>query len=413
MSTSDEPDGPERDSRTGLRIREWLVGGLVAGIAVATLFIIALTQTDPGRERVLALALDATSGGLNGELVVERLDGNLLTGAKLYAIRLAGEDGEPLLLADSALVNYRLPTLIRGDVFLERLVLYDPELYLRRLPGDTLWNYERIFLSGEDEQPGEPGRAFLFEEMRVIDGRVVLRTAWEPGEELVGAEREQSIAEALADTSRLRVERVPGGLLRTIRIGLDDARLSSSVYAPAERGGSLFHFDRLSGTLRLWREPFEVEYLEGELAFEEGRIEFRVPRGILPESRFSAFGVIELADEEAGEEANRYDISVVGEQLAFADLQALYPRLPQDGHARLRFTMETRPEGTLFLVRQLRLEAPGTRIIGDFGMVAGDTIRFVNTDLEAPTLRVPTIEAMLPAELPIEGLRIGEAEIGS
>jgi hypothetical protein len=73
--------------------------------------------------------------------------------------------------------------------------------------------------------------------------------------------------------------------------------------------------------------------------------------------------------------------------------------------------VETRDDGTLFLARDMRFRAPGTRLAGGFGMIAGDTLKFVDVDLRADPLDVAILEGMLPDSLPVRGLRIGSVEI--
>jgi hypothetical protein len=73
--------------------------------------------------------------------------------------------------------------------------------------------------------------------------------------------------------------------------------------------------------------------------------------------------------------------------------------------------LETRPEGTLFDIRDARFDAPGTRIDGSFGITVGDTIVFSNVDVQARPVRISTIERMLPEGLPVRGLVLGSATI--
>ena len=383
----------------------WLLGGIAAGILLAVLLVAFLTQTAPGHERVLALTLQALGGQVDGRLRVDRITGNLLTGARLYDVGLYEEDGTPLLLADSAALEYRLPALIGGDVVLSYLVLYDAELYIYREPGDTAWNYQRVFPPSENTGPG---RATIIRRGRLVNTSVLVRSEWEPDERLSGAARERAIAEALADTSRLVVERAAGGLVRTMRFRLDEVLLSRVVIASEERGGRYIGIDSLAGTAWVWRDPLYVRALEGQLALRNDRIEFQAAPVLLPDSRLAVAGVVDPSGEEL-----QFDITVLGENLALSDLQWLYPRFPQQGQVELRLTMETRPEGTLYMARDMRFEAPGALIVGDVGMIVGDTVQFVNTALEAPLLEVPAVEAMLPTELPVEGLRIGRMEIST
>ena len=65
------------------------------------------------------------------------------------------------------------------------------------------------------------------------------------------------------------------------------------------------------------------------------------------------------------------------------------------------------------MARDVDVRAPGTHLTGRFGMLLGDTLRFVDADLRADPLDVRTVEALLPEGLPVRGLVIGGAEIRS
>jgi hypothetical protein len=65
----------------------------------------------------------------------------------------------------------------------------------------------------------------------------------------------------------------------------------------------------------------------------------------------------------------------------------------------------------MFLAHDADVRAPGTHVVGSFGMQVGDTLRFMDVDLKAEPVRVSTIERMLPEGLPVRGLTLGGAEI--
>lgn len=387
-----------------LRALAWLLGGLLAVLLVGGGAVGYLTQTTGGRERVLKLTLDQLGGGIRGRLLVERVDGNLLTGAKLYGVSLRDETGEPFVVADSAYLDYDLRTLTTPRIHIEEAVLYGPEIHVYQLPGDTLWNYQKLFPPGE--KPG-PQRYTLIDRAWVIAADVRVRLPWEPVDTAPRARRRE-IAEALADTSPVMVQRVGGGYLRTIDLHRVSGALSGVRFAPGSEAGSYFGIDSLFGTVRFFRTPFRVERLKGELQLVEDRVEFRAPLIELPDSRLSAVGLIRLG--ERGEDP-RYDVTFRSDTVALRDLRWLYPRFPRDATGRLSLLVETRDEGTLFRASDLRLRAPGTRLTGEFGMIAGDTLRFVDVNLRADPLDVAVLEQMLPDSLPVRGLRIGSVEI--
>ena len=97
------------------------------GMAVATVLVIAAallaTRTDAGRERILAITLNALGGQLHPDsrLEVQRLEGGLFTGARMYGVSLLDPGGEALAVVDSARIRYRVASFFRGDVVLDEV----------------------------------------------------------------------------------------------------------------------------------------------------------------------------------------------------------------------------------------------------------------------------------------------------
>jgi hypothetical protein len=387
-----------------LRGLAWLLGGLLVVLVVGGGVLWYLTQTRGGRERVLTLTMDRLGAGIRGKLEVKRIDGNLITGAKLYGVSLRDETGEPFVLADSAFLDYDLRTLTTPRIHIERAVLYSPEIYVYQLPGDTLWNYQKLFPPGE--KPG-PQRYTLVDRAWVVGADVRVRIPWEPVDTAPRARRRE-IREALADTSPVMVQQVRGGYLRTINLRAVSGALRDVRFAPGSQAGSFFGIDSLFGTVQFFRTPFRLERVRGELQLVEDRVEFNAPLLELPDSRFAAAGVITLG--KRGEDP-RYDVTFRSDSVALRDLRWLYPRFPREATGGLTLLVETRDDGTLFLARDVRLRAPGTRLAGGFGMIAGDTLKFVDVNLRADPLDAAVLEGMLPDSLPVRGLRIGSVEI--
>src|SRR5690606_38874963 len=175
----------------------------VGGVAVAAVLVIAIalvaTRTDAGRERILAVTLNALGGQLHPDsrLEVQRLEGGLFTGARLYGISLLDPGGEALAVVDSARIDYRVASFFRGDVVLDEVVAYGAEVVIYRLPGDSLWNYQELLQdTAAADTTGGPARATILRGLRLIDSNVTVRLPWEPAEDLSGAAREAEIAAA-------------------------------------------------------------------------------------------------------------------------------------------------------------------------------------------------------------------------
>jgi hypothetical protein len=389
--------------RLGLRRHRvrWLLTGLAIGVTIFLIAILVLSQTVLGHRQVLRIVLGAMADRVEGTIAVERVSGNLLRGALLHGVTVHGHDGEALLVADSAFLDYRLRSFAVNDVVINRLHLYSPAVFLRRLPDDTLWNFQRIFPTDPDRPPSDR-RPVVIHELELLDGLVVLQTPWSPRDDASAAEREREVERALADTSRVMVSRVPGGFLRTFRFERLTGGAEGVILARDEHGGTSVRIRDLVGDLHIWREPVELRGVRGALRLRAGRMEYVADRLALPGSEIASHGII-----PAGGEDVRLDVRFDGDTVSFADFRWLWPHLPERGGGTLHLVIERRPEGLLYLARDLRLRPPGTLLQGEFGIIVGDTLRFVDVNLDADPLDIGTVEALLPVDLPVTGLHVG------
>lgn len=387
----------------------WLAGGLLLGAVVGGVVLYLASQTSRGQAEVLRFTLERLGRGIHGELRVARVRGNLLTGAWLYGVSLRTRDGQPFLVADSAYLDYTLRTLLTARINIERAELYQPQVYIRRLPGDSLWNYQDLFRDTSSvPRPEGPERHTYIDSAVVVNGRARVQLPWEPTPGLSARAQRAEVAEVLSDTSHLLVQRVRGGFLRTVNFTRLDGRFSAVRFAPGTEAGTYLRVDALAGIAQVYRDPVRIVSLAGEVLSLDQQVQFHAPAVRLPNSRLGVAGRVYFPPET---DEPYYDVFLVGEEIALRDMQWLYPRFPREGRGTLSLLVETRPDGTLFLARDARMQLPGTHVEGSFGMVVGDTLRFVDVDLRADPLRVATIEAMLPEQLPVVGLRIGAAEI--
>jgi hypothetical protein len=404
-------------ARRAVRVLTWGLGGVALGVALLLLLLNVVARTERGHEFVLSRTLAALGKNVHGgDLLVERISGNLFEGAKLYGVRLVDRQGRAFVVADSAYLNYRVTTLISPRIHITKATLYEPEIYVFKLPGDTLWNYQAIFANPQKPDPSKPRieRATLLDTIRVINGIARVQTPWQPDSTLSPAARRVALAEALSDTSLALVDTVRGGYIRTMNFSRLNGRLSRIRFAPGSATGSRIHIDSLRGVAQIFRKPVQFNQIQGQVALLRGHVELDAPVLRLPGSTLSMSGVVRTDSFPAWFDPGKapmYDLAFRSDSVAFRDLQWLYPRFPADARGSLSLRIEHRPGGLMFLARESDITAPGTHLVGDFGMILGDTLRFVDVDLEADPVRVATIERMLPEGLPVRGLVLGGVEI--
>ncbi|MDX1674531.1 MAG: translocation/assembly module TamB domain-containing protein [Longimicrobiales bacterium] len=371
------------------RFVRWLGLG-VAGLVVLLLVALAvLTQTPVGVERAGRFAVDRIQRSINGELSVARFSSRgLLQGVTLHEVRITGPDGRLFLRADSARLSYSIPQILAGAVVFDRLALFGPDVVVERLPGDDLWNYDRILsdtTAADTAPPRREGR-ILIRDATVREGRATVRLPWEGG-----------------DTSRVIVESVPGGRVRTLRFDSIDARLPRVAWESPELDGRVLEIGHLAARAYVWDTPVEVEGLEGTVTIRDSIVGFDAHRVRLPGSELSVKGRVVV-----GASQNRYELTAEGDDLAFRDFRWLYPSLPGEGGGALRFRLETLPSGaTLFLARDARLASRGSELAGSFGVIVGDGLRFTDVDIRATPLDLALVDTLTEATVPVSGLLIG------
>jgi hypothetical protein len=393
-----------------VRIAAWSGAGLLAGVALAVGVVYLLASSGWGHSRVLSLTLHALGPSVNGTLFVRRVDGNLLSGARLHGLALKDAKGRPFIVADSADLVYDVRTLLSPRIFIHKLVLYNPEIHVTRMPGDSMWNYEEIFAdtTHASKAPAPVERVTTLDSVRLVNARARVDMPWVPTPGLSARAKRAQVAEALSDTSLVLVRRVPGGMVRTMNFTGLNGRLSAIRFAPGTQAGSFFRVDTLSGRAQIFRGPTLITALQGRLSLVPSRVEFDLPRLDMPHSHFTAAGTV-TTPASGGDML--YDVTFDGKRVEFRDLTWLYPRFPRDMRGSLALDMETHPGGLLYHARNAVIEARGTRLSGSFGLVVGDTVRFTDVDLRANPLRMATIESMLPQKLPVVGLTIGSAVV--
>jgi hypothetical protein len=368
--------------------------GIAAGLIVGAAAIFLITRTEWGMGQARRFIVSWLDERIDGELRLGTISGpGLLRGVIIRDFAIVDAAGRPFLSTDSLELAYHWRTLLAGRIVLDRVVLHQPTLYIERLPGDTLWNFEHVF--GAAAADPEQRNLIMFDDARVRNGTAYVRTPFEPDGPV-----------AAEDTARLILEAAPGGLVRTMRFDDINARLNRVIWESPIEKGRLFDVQSLRARGYVWREPFIIEHARGTLTTRDSIIAFDFPEVSLPGSQAGILGRIVMRTGP-----NDLDVRVEARRVVFRDLGWLYPHLPDEGGGSLLLRIQSQPDGILWLAEDARLTAPGTSVAGSFGVVTGDTLYFTRVDLRASPLDVRTLEQILPGGLPVDGLLIGTVEV--
>lgn len=411
----------------------WLGGGLLVGAALAFLVANIVARTRPGHEWVLKQTLKAIGGQIQGgRLTVARVEGNLFEGARLYGISLVDPQGRAFLAADSAYGKYDVRTLLAPQIVIDSLTLYHPRIWVFKLPGDSLWNYQSIF---RDTVPPDTTRPRLERStdiawVKFVDGTVRVETPFHADTTLSRAAQQAQLRQFMSDTGEVIIRQVPRGYVRTVNVARLFSTMTKVRFAPGSSLGTRVHVDTLRGNVQFYRKPIVIDYLTGNLSLpgtemgstgyarydslKTGFVEFDVPDARLPHTRLTLSGVVRFDNYPKWFDPNQgpmYDVAMRSDSLSFRDFQWLYARFPGDMAGKMGLLIETRPGGIMIDARDAHLRAPGTHIDGDFGMILGDTLRFVDVNVDSRPIRTSFIEHLLPQGLPVRGLVLGGVDI--
>jgi len=406
----DAPDGRGHGTarRVG-RVAAWIAAGIVGLVVLALLAVLVLTNTDWGRERVRRIAVNALNDFAHGTVRIGRIDGNLLEGLVAVDVSIVDSTGAPLVTADSLEAHFALGAFARKRIELTDVRLVQPFIVLDRKTGEE-WNFARIFpgdTTAVDSAAGPGWGSWVrFEDVTIVNGRVIVRLPWEPDTALAGAARDSAIAAALSAESRANVVRADTGFQTVYDFRDLNARMPLLRIADPDEEARLFQVAALSTTAFPFRPPAaEIRDLRGDFFVAEDSLWFTETQVRLPGSQIAGAGTFRFGPGST-------DIRVRAAPLATEDVRFAYPALPA-GRATGDVVVSIDGDTSRYLARGLDLRVDSATVAGDVGLViAADTLRFRETDVRFAGVTTALIERLAPGvEIPRDGTLSGDVAV--
>ena len=390
---SEKPSDPGVAATAGRTRTRMQRGLLIAGasvLAVACAALVALAFTPPGHRFVLDVLLERSRARLSAELTVAGIrSSDLLSGATLSAVSIAEPGRPPSFSADSIRARYSILSLLRGEIALSGLELWNPVLVVERRPGEGESNWRRILANPQEAAAAlNPQAAFrddeagvVLRDVSVFDGDIVVRlpTTSSPGS--AGA------AGAAAGDGSMRERRFSRirGRLREVDLGADQ---------------DIFDVFTLSLLGSVTEEPFELVDFRGQVLLSDGELYFDAERILLPDTEMSGAGVV------AWDGGARVNASLAAPVAALEDIHWLVPGLPP-ARGALELGLNLRPGIISLALPSLDLRTGDGGLGGSLTLTLSADSTLLDGDLSLRQLRVSAFDPWLTRPLPWPGALSG------
>lgn len=385
--------------------------GISAVVLLFVLVVMVLATTPWGNERVRRFVVSQANGRLTGRLDVERLRGNLFSGATLTNVSIVDSAKHQVFSARRVKVDYALLPLLRRRVVIQRLVLDTAAMVFDKRPGQR-WNFQALMRpSGAAPDTTRHGAPPQLGEVIIHDGRFTWRRPWRPDSNLPADRRDAAIAAALGANARSRTERVSGGFQRVlyyhdIDAVLPDIRLAHDGQPTVVRIGSL------SMIAEPYRPPvIDVRSLTGTIYASKDSLWWRDARMALPSSRVAGNGRI-------GFNRSGITMQLSAAPLALADFRWLNPRLPTEGGGRLAVSLRTHGDTAEYSVANADLHYQAATLAGNARVtrvhpaVGEATVLVRGADVTVSRLGTDLIHQLVPsAKVPRGGVIDGHVAV--
>jgi autotransporter translocation and assembly factor TamB len=387
-----------------------LLAGVAALIAIVIIGGIILNGTYYGRERVRRMALDAMRGLVQGEIVVGRIDGNLLDRFDLVDVSITDREGRPFLVAERIRARLSLSALLSKRIVIRSVELVRPVVTVSKVPGGE-WNYEEIFAPTDTvKRTGGAGFGSWVDlhGLTIRNGTLNVHQPYVSDERVSQPVGDSAITSTLARETRLRVERVGYGLRQTMEFRDINARIPRLVWAHPDSTAIAFRVAELSMEATPLQAPdMVVKEFEGDVRIVEDSVTLRDVELKLPQSSIEGALTYHVS-------AGDVELDLKSDTLTFADIRTIYPELPDSGGGRLDLKATIRDTATsVYQFTNTRLRVGDTRIAGKLGMtVSSDNFALRETDLRLTRFTTQLVEDLVPGfRARIPGAFTGTAKV--
>jgi translocation and assembly module TamB len=369
---------------------------LFLGLVLVGIVVLA-TRTDPGRELIRRYALSELSRRVRGKVYLGQLRGSIFGDITLDSIEIR-ESNDSVFVA-SGPISVRFSP---GDIFDRRIRLslasvQRPRVHLRQ-DSTGAWNWRKIFPSGPPRAPRATrgfGDYVVLDSLQLRGASFAVTKPWQPDDTLRGAKRDSAVTYNLTRDDR-EVRRAGSGYVKTFR--WTDALLIGGYtrVAHPDSAGQFFTLHRLDVTEQV--PPFRFSKIRGTVRLDGDSVMPLINYFELPGSRGRGAGTVSWRGGEI-----RYDLRILGERVALADINWVYPTLPKTGggSVRLHITNPRDPDVIDYVLTEMDVRTGSSRLRGAMTFaVGGPLLEVRDLDLAAEPITFALLEDIAGEKFP-------------
>jgi translocation and assembly module TamB len=380
---------------------------------------VSITQTQYGQDQVRKYVQSWINGKVRGSFYVGRISGGLFGGVTIDSVEIRDENDSLFLRTGPIRVKYDMRDLFDRRILLSYVDIQRPIIRIEE-HADGKLNFQRIFPSGPKKPPGAPrgfGDFIVIDSANIHDGNVAVGLKWRPADSLRGYKRDSAIAFALGSFTRnspgnqwrTEIRRTREGFTHIRRFSHLQASLGYARISDPDSAGRFFRvtrasFDSFDPPLSVKRIAGDVRHVGDTIWINSPAFQLPASKGRMPSGKLVWGSGIPM----------RYDIHIIGDQVAMNDIAWIYPTLPTTGSGRLDLyiTNVKHPRVMDYVVKNMDMRTTGSHLMGDMTYgVGGPVLVLKDVNLRAAPLDFALIRVFngKPFPLPWKGQITGFA----
>ncbi|HZF72356.1 MAG TPA: hypothetical protein VEZ51_02930, partial [Gemmatimonadaceae bacterium] len=354
---------------------------LVGLVAIVVISFLSFTHTSVGQERVRRMVSTMLQGRVKGKVYLGHMSGGLVGGVRIDSVEIRDDEDSVFFASGPITVSYDPRDLFDRRILLSHLEAEHPFVHLRQHANGE-WNFRRVFpASVQKEQRNERGfgQYIVVDSSVIRDATFLLTLPWHVSDTLRGAKRDSALRYELGRKDH-EIRRTREGYARTWRWTDADANIGFARIADPDTVGRLIRIRKLS--FAEVDPPFKFTNVAGTFLNLGDSVFVDGEHFDLPGSTGKGRGSIVWGSDLPV----RYYIHIIGDSVSLADVQWVYPTLPNTGGGKMELDIRSlrNPKYLDYILTNMDVRTTRSRLLGNMTFETGGNVLAVkDVELQA------------------------------